>query len=135
MIVSTAKVVIPIAIEVSDAGQPTPSVCCASEPYFRMRELAVRSSVGLGKGSGTPFINIKFRIRPFCAGSRVKQLTDTPIEVRTQLERFLVMKKAILALATVATIAVTALAIPSPAEAGWRGGGGAVAGVRVLRAG
>ena len=88
-----------------------------------MRELAVRSSVGLGKGSGTPFINIKFRIRPFCAGSRVKQLTDTPIEVRTQLERFLVMKKAILALATVATIAVTALATPSPAQAGWRGGG------------
>jgi hypothetical protein len=29
------------------------------------RELAVRSSVGLGKGSGTPFINIKFCIRPF----------------------------------------------------------------------
>jgi hypothetical protein len=33
------------------------------------------------------------------------------------------MKKAVLALATAATIAVTALAIPSPAEARWRGGG------------
>ena len=32
------------------------------------------------------------------------------------------MKKAVLALATAATIAVTALAIPSPAEARWRGG-------------
>ena len=32
------------------------------------------------------------------------------------------MKKAVLALATAATIAVTALAIPSPAEAKWRGG-------------
>ena len=32
------------------------------------------------------------------------------------------MKKAVLALATAATIAVTTLAIPSPAEARWRGG-------------
>jgi hypothetical protein len=33
------------------------------------------------------------------------------------------MKKAILALATAVTIGVTALAVPSPAEARWRGGG------------
>ena len=33
------------------------------------------------------------------------------------------MKKAVFALATAATIAVAASAVPSPAEAGWRGGG------------
>jgi hypothetical protein len=50
-----------------------------------------------------------------------------PVGVRSlrnePTRRALGMKKAVLALATAATIAVTALAIPSPAEARWRGGG------------
>jgi hypothetical protein len=50
-----------------------------------------------------------------------------PVGVRSlemnRLEGALGMKKAVLALTTAATIVVTVLAIPSPAEARWRGGG------------
>jgi hypothetical protein len=46
------------------------------------------------------------------------------LKAREKLERFPDMKKAVLALATAATVGFTALAAPSPAEARWRGGFG-----------
>ncbi len=48
---------------------------------------------------------------------------DPPVEVPRTTGKALAMKKAVLALATAATIGITALAAPSPAEARWRGGG------------
>ena len=69
-----------------------------------------------------PFINIKFHGSPFANGGRGKLWPDCRLKFREKREAS-DMKKAVLALATAATIGVTALVAPSPAQA-WRGGWG-----------
>jgi len=69
-----------------------------------------------------PFINIKFHGSPFANGGRGKLWPDCRLKFREKREAS-DMKKAALALATAATIGVTALVAPSPAQA-WRGGWG-----------
>jgi len=72
--------------------------------------------------SGGPFINIKFHRSPFANGAREKLLPARRVGV-PGTGKASDMKKAVLALATAATIGVTALVTPSPAQA-WRGGWG-----------
>src|ERR1700731_294894 len=71
---------------------------------------------------GGPFINIKFHGSPFANGARGKPLPARRVGV-PGTGKASDMKKAVLALATAATIGVTALVTPSPAQA-WRGGWG-----------
>lgn len=69
-----------------------------------------------------PFINIKFHGSPFANDARGKLLPARRVGV-PGTGKASDMKKAVLALATAATIGVTALVTPSPAQA-WRGGWG-----------
>jgi hypothetical protein len=71
---------------------------------------------------GGLFINIKFQGYPFANGARGKLLPARRVAV-PGTGKASDMKKAVLALATAATIGVTALLTPSPAQA-WRGGWG-----------
>src|SRR5580704_3926300 len=71
---------------------------------------------------GGPFINIKFHGSPVANGARGKPLPARRVGV-PGTGKASDMKKAVLALATAATIGVTALVTPSPAQA-WRGGWG-----------
>src|SRR5258707_9758472 len=77
-----------------------------------------RSSTSFPK----PFINIKFHGSPFANDGRGNLWPDCRLKFREKREAS-DMKKVVLALATAATIGVTALAAPSPAQA-WRGGWG-----------
>jgi len=67
-----------------------------------------------------PFINIKFYGYPFTLAGNYGRLS---LEVLRKTGKASDMKKAVLALVTAATIGVTALMAPSPAQA-WRGGWG-----------
>jgi hypothetical protein len=69
-----------------------------------------------------PFINVKFRHASSREGRRGKLLASLPVDVPAENGRS-DMKKAVLVLATAATIGVATLAAPSPAHA-WRGGWG-----------
>jgi hypothetical protein len=82
-----------------------------------------------GSGTGAPwflfakpFISIKFHGNPSANGGRGKLSPELPVEVPGTTEAS-EMKKTVLALATAATIGVSALVAPSPAQA-WRGGWG-----------
>jgi len=77
-----------------------------------------RSSTSFPK----PFINIKFHGSPFANDGRGNLWPDCRLKFREKREAS-DMKKVVLALATAATIGVTALVAPSPAQA-WRGGWG-----------
>jgi hypothetical protein len=68
-----------------------------------------------------PFISIKFHGNPSANGGRGEIIAGLPVEVPETTEASK-MKKTVLALATAATIGVSALVAPSPAQA-WRGGG------------
>ena len=69
-----------------------------------------------------PFINIKFHGSPSQSAGAGNYWPDCRLKFREK-RKASDMKKAVLALATAATIGVTALVAPSPAQA-WRGGWG-----------
>ncbi len=78
-----------------------------------------------------PFIKIKFRGSPFRQRRLGEIIAGLSVEVPRTTEAS-EMKKTALALATVATIGVSALVAPSPAQAwrgGWGWGGGLAAGL------
>ena len=87
------------------------------QPYLDPLQVGAANS----KGFPNPFINIKFHGSLFARGDRRNPTAGLPVVVpATEVSD---MNKAVLAIATAATIGVAALVAPSPAHA-WRGGWG-----------